>query len=155
MSWDAEGQWITNLWIGSSIGWGREGLNRWRHHNSELLLEFHVFLLWPTLTLIILLKFWHQIRNFTEYQKSRLQAASGRTGILFQNNFWSKMFKFLNQCFARLQFWKSVSDSQNLLAGATAVLLETLFQNWSCAKHWYKKLKPLHAYFFHYIKILD
>ena len=40
-----------------------------------------------------------------------------------------KMFKFLNQCFARLRFWKSVSNSQNLLDGATAVLLETLFQN--------------------------
>ena len=45
------------------------------------------------------------------------------------------MFKFLNQCFARLRFWKSVSDSQNLLDGATAVLLETLFQNRSRAKH--------------------
>ena len=47
----------------------------------------------------------------------------------------SKGFSFLNQCFAQLRFWKSVSDSQNLLAGATAVLLETLFQNRSCAKH--------------------
>ena len=46
-----------------------------------------------------------------------------------------KMFKFLNQCFARLQFWKSVSDSRNLLDGATAVLLETLVQNRSRAKH--------------------
>ena len=34
------------------------------------------------------------------------------------------MFKFLNQCFARLRFWKSVSDSQNLLDGDTAVLLK-------------------------------
>ena len=50
--------------------------------------------------------------------------------------FWRpKMFKFLNQCFARLRFWKSVSDSRNLLDGATAVLLETLFQNRSRAKH--------------------
>ena len=57
------------------------------------------------------------------------------------------MFRFLNQCFARLRFWKSVSDSQNLLAGATAVLLETLFQNRSCAKHRYKKLKPLEREF--------
>ena len=47
----------------------------------------------------------------------------------------TKMFKFLNQCFARLRFWKSVSDSQNLLDGATAVLLETLFQNRGRAKH--------------------
>ena len=46
-----------------------------------------------------------------------------------------KGFSFLNQCFAQLQFWKSVSDSRNLLAGATAVLLETLFQNRSRAKH--------------------
>ena len=46
-----------------------------------------------------------------------------------------KMFRFLNQCFARLRFWKSVSDSRNLLDGATAVLLETLFQNRSRAKH--------------------
>ena len=57
-----------------------------------------------------------------------------------------KGFSFLNQCFAQLRFWKSVSDSQNLLAGATAVLLETLFQNRSCAKHWYKKLKPLASF---------
>ena len=50
------------------------------------------------------------------------------------------MFKFLNQCFARLRFWKSVSDSRNLLDGATAVLLETLFQNPSRGKHWFKNL---------------
>ena len=47
----------------------------------------------------------------------------------------TKMFKFLNQCFAQLRFWKSVSDSRNLLDGATAVLLETLVQNRSRAKH--------------------
>ena len=57
----------------------------------------------------------------------------------------SKMFKFPNQCFARLRFWKSVSDSQNLLDGATAVLLETLFQNRSRAKHWFKNLNILRA----------
>ena len=34
----------------------------------------------------------------------------------------TKIFKFLNQCFG-----KSVSNSQNLLAGSTAVLLKTLF----------------------------
>ena len=45
------------------------------------------------------------------------------------------MFKFLNQCFARLRFWKSVSDSRNLLDGATAVLLQTLFHNQSRAVH--------------------
>ena len=60
-----------------------------------------------------------------------------------QKSFIPKGFSFLNQCFAQLRFWKSVSDSRNLLAGATAVLLETLFQNRSCAKHCYKKLKPL------------
>ena len=59
----------------------------------------------------------------------------------------TKGFSFLNQCFAQLRFWKSVSDSRNLLAGATAVLLETLFQNRSCAKHRYKKLKPLECWF--------
>ena len=53
------------------------------------------------------------------------------------------MFKFLNQCFARLRFWKSVSDSRNLLDGATAVWLETLFQNPSRAKHWFKNLNIL------------
>ena len=53
------------------------------------------------------------------------------------------MFKFLNQCFARLRFWKSVSDSWNLLDGATAVLLETLFQNRSRAKHWFNNLNIL------------
>ena len=47
----------------------------------------------------------------------------------------AKGFSFLYRCFAQLRFWKSVSDSQNLLTGATAVLLETLFQNRSCAKH--------------------
>jgi hypothetical protein len=55
----------------------------------------------------------------------------------------TKMFKFLNQCFARLRFWKSVSDSRNLLDGVTAVLLETLFQNRSCAKYWFKNLNIL------------
>ena len=54
-----------------------------------------------------------------------------------------KMFKFLNQCFAQLRLWKSVSDSRNLLDGATAFLLETLFQNRSRAKHWFKNLNIL------------
>ena len=58
----------------------------------------------------------------------------------------AKMFKFLNQCFALLRFWKSVSDSRNLLDGATAVLLETLFQNWSRAKHWFKNSNILIIY---------
>ena len=51
-----------------------------------------------------------------------------------------KIFKFLNQCFTWLRCWwlrcwKSVSNSQNLLVGSSAVLLETLFQDRSCAKH--------------------
>ena len=46
-----------------------------------------------------------------------------------------KIFKFLNQCFARLRCWKSVLNSQNLLDGSTAVLLETLYQDRSRAKH--------------------
>jgi len=57
------------------------------------------------------------------------------------------MFKFLNQCFAQLRFWKSVLISQNLLDGATAVLLETLFQNRSRAKHWFKNLNILDTLF--------
>ena len=54
---------------------------------------------------------------------------------IFVLSTYCKMFRFLNQCFARLWFRKSVSDSRNLLDGATAVLLETLFQNQSRAKH--------------------
>ena len=38
---------------------------------------------------------------------------------------------------------KSVSNSWNLLAGSTAVLLERLFQNRSCAKHWFKHFSTL------------
>ena len=56
------------------------------------------------------------------------------------------MFRFLNQCFAQLRFWKSVSDSRNLLAGATAVLLETLFRNRRRAKHRFKNLNILVSY---------
>ena len=47
-----------------------------------------------------------------------------------------KIFKFLNQCFARLWCWKSVSNSRNPLDGSMAVLQETLFQDRSSAKHW-------------------
>ena len=55
---------------------------------------------------------------------------SGKSCWYFKcKNKLAKTFKFLNQCFARLQFWKSAADSRNLLDGATAVLLETLFQN--------------------------
>ena len=72
-----------------------------------------------------------------QFQKRMIAAATicGNTvcyvrGKNFRKkNKCAKMFKFLNQCFARLRFWKSVSDSRNLLDGATAVLLKTLFQN--------------------------
>ena len=59
-----------------------------------------------------------------------------------------KIFKFLNQCFTWLRCWKSVSNSQNLLDGSTAVLLETLFQDRSCAKHWFKHFSTLAVTFF-------
>ena len=44
-------------------------------------------------------------------------------------------FKFWNECFAQLWCWKKCLK-QNLLAGSTAVLLETLFKNRSRAEHW-------------------
>ena len=50
------------------------------------------------------------------------------------------MFKFLNQCFAQLRFWKSVSSK-------TFGESETLFQNRSCAKHWFKNLNILVDFF--------
>ena len=78
-------------------------------------------------------------------RQCRLSLGHNGLNLLLEENYFSyevyvrndhsKGFSFLNQCFAQLRFWKSVSDSQNLLAGATAVLLETLFQNRSCAKH--------------------
>ena len=44
-----------------------------------------------------------------------------------KDNYMIKMFKSLNQCFAQ--------NSQNLLAGSTAALLEALFYDRSHAKH--------------------
>ena len=55
----------------------------------------------------------------------------------------TKIFEFLDQCFAHPQFWKSLSNSQNLLDGSTRVFLETLFQHRSCAKHWSKHFSTL------------
>ena len=44
-----------------------------------------------------------------------------------ESNFYNKIFKFLNRILHDFNVGKSVSNSQNLLAGSTAVLLETLF----------------------------
>ena len=55
----------------------------------------------------------------------------------------TKTFKFLNQCFARLRCWKSVSNHKTCLQLPTAVLLETLFQYRSHAKHWFKHFSTL------------
>jgi len=55
----------------------------------------------------------------------------------------SKMFKFLNQCFARLRFWKSVSSKTAVAPSSRFCEIKTLFQNRSCAKHWFKNLNIL------------
>ena len=47
----------------------------------------------------------------------------------------TKMFRFLNQCFARLQFWKSVSSKTAVAPSSRFRESETLFQNRSRAKH--------------------
>ena len=54
-----------------------------------------------------------------------------------------KMLKFLNQCFARLGFWKSVSSKTAVAPSSRFRESETLFQNRSCAKHWFKNLNIL------------
>ena len=46
-----------------------------------------------------------------------------------------KMFRFLNQCFARLRFWKSVSSKTAVAPSSRFRESETLFQNQSRAKH--------------------
>ena len=46
--------------------------------------------------------------------------------ISFVNFF--KMFKFLNQCFARLRFWKSVSSKTGVAPSSRFCDSETLFQ---------------------------
>ena len=51
--------------------------------------------------------------------------------------------KCLNQCFARLQSWKSVSSKTAVDPSSRFCESETLFQNRSCAKHWFKNLKIL------------
>ena len=50
----------------------------------------------------------------------------------------TKIFKFLNQCFAQFDVGKSVLNAQKLLARSTAILLETLLLDQSSAKHWFK-----------------
>ena len=65
----------------------------------------------------------------------------------------TKMFRFLNQCFARLRFWKSVSSKTAVAPSSRFCEFETLFQNRSCAKHWFKKLKPLVQIFFDHVQI--
>ena len=57
----------------------------------------------------------------------------------------TKMFKFLNQCFAWLRFWKSVSSKTAVAPSSRFRESETLFQNRSCAKHWFKNLNILVA----------
>ena len=59
----------------------------------------------------------------------------------------TKMFKFLNQCFARLRFWKSVSSKTAVAPSSRFRESETLFQNRSCAKHWFKNLNILVVWF--------
>ena len=53
------------------------------------------------------------------------------------------MFKFLNQCFARLRFWKSVSSKTAVAPSNRFCESETLFQNRRRAKHWFKNLNIL------------
>ena len=62
---------------------------------------------------------------------------------LFTNRLSAKMFKFLNQCFARLPFWKSVSSKTAVAPSSRFRESETLFQNRSRAKHWLKNLNIL------------
>ena len=49
--------------------------------------------------------------------------------------YFSKRFKFLNQCFALLRFWKSVSSKTAVAPSSRFHESETLFQNLSRAKH--------------------
>ena len=53
------------------------------------------------------------------------------------------MFKFLNQCFARLRFWESVSSKTAVAPSSRFCESETLFQNRCRAKHWFKNLNIL------------
>ena len=57
------------------------------------------------------------------------------------------MFKFLNQCLARFRFWKSVSSKTAVAPSSRFRESETLFQNRSCAKHWFKNLNILATVF--------
>ena len=52
-----------------------------------------------------------------------------------KNENTTKMFKFLNQCYARLRFWKSVSSKTAVAPLSRFCESETLFQNPSEVKH--------------------
>jgi hypothetical protein len=54
-----------------------------------------------------------------------------------------KVLKCLNQCFARLRSWKSVSSKTAVDPSSRFCEFETLFQHRSCAKHWFKNSKIL------------
>ena len=56
---------------------------------------------------------------------------------------YAKMFKFLNQSFAQLRFGKSVSSKTAVAPSSSFRESETLFQNGSRAKHWFKNLNIL------------
>ena len=66
-----------------------------------------------------------------------------RTQNFIRYKFLVKGCSFLYQCFAQLRFWKSVSSKTAVAPASRFCESETLFQNRSCAKHWFKKLKPL------------
>ena len=55
----------------------------------------------------------------------------------------TKVLKCLNQCFAWLRSWKSVSSKTAIDQSSRFCEFETLFQHRSRAKHWFKNLKIL------------
>ena len=59
------------------------------------------------------------------------------------------MLKCLNPCFSRLRSWKSVSSKTAVNPSSRFPEFKKLFQNWSCAKHWFKKSKDFnfHSFF--------
>ena len=65
----------------------------------------------------------------------------GTTGTIFGTS--TKVQKCLNQCFAQLRSWKSVSSKTAVDPSSRFCEFETLFQHWRCAKHWFKNLKIL------------
>ena len=103
--------------------------------NINIKLKYSIFLFQISLLLSKVNLPHNLIVTYWEIMKLRVSPDGRRRTKQLTLVKLSKGFSFLYQCFAQLRFWKSVSDSRNLLAGATAVLLETLFQNRSCAKH--------------------